>query len=276
MASFKIGIASVLNDLKNAQRNGVREWYTCFDPFPKGNYYSKLFDEIRKKRLFFKAYFECWALPTKKFIDDFSLTFDKNSVIAISPECGSEKVRKKNKGFFYTNKNLINIIKYTQDKGLNTLLYFTAGLPFEKNDDFLATLFLINHIRRNFPSVHFSIMSVEMEPGSPWFVNNDRYKIRTGRKKFIDFYNLHKDTYSIGYATQFFSEVEIANALRILNAEARCKFAESPFIKSLSRLDRVHFALSLNKIKQLCSECDYFGKCFPNLDNACFVLSRYE
>ena len=107
----------VINELKNAMNYGAKEWFVSFDPKPKGDYYLKLFDMIDFD---IKIRFDCWGLPTKEFIDKFMGT------LTLSPKTCLDDVRKKHKGMYYSNNELVEIIEYIDMKGnINVKLFFT-------------------------------------------------------------------------------------------------------------------------------------------------------
>ena len=210
---------SVIKNLRTATNFGIKEWYTSFDPYPHGDYYLKLFKKIRKSKIKIGLSFESWALPTKDFIDEFSKTFNKNrSKIIISPECGSEEVRRKNKGYYFSNQELIDILEYIETEKIGVELYFTAGLPFEKREDIIKTAKLIKFLKRNFRNILFSIFAIAIEPASPWSLDK-KYGVSTKRKRFIDYYNVFKRKYSLGYRTKYFKEREIGSIIDWLRNE---------------------------------------------------------
>jgi len=150
--------------------------------------------------------FECWGLPTKRFIDTFKDTFLEESILVISPETGSEEIRRLNKGFFYTNKELIETMEYISRNKLKMELYFTSGLPFERKVNFFEAISLIKYLRSRF-DFKLSAHPIELEPGSPIFLNPERFGVYIKRKTIQEF--LQNDNFSLGYATKFLSEKEI-------------------------------------------------------------------
>lgn len=109
---------SVVNTMATAISYGYDSFIVCFDPTPSNDeYFIKIFEEVRNRKLVCGIGFESWGLPTYRFIKEFRKTFDPNSsYIALSPETGSEEIRKKNKGFFYTNGQFNEVMKWIEDE----------------------------------------------------------------------------------------------------------------------------------------------------------------
>lgn len=110
--------------IRRAIEYGYRTLYVSFDPDPSRKYYSELFERIRQQKLESSMIFGCWSLPTREFIDDFRRTF-VDGVLEISPESASEAVRKRNRSFFFTNRDLEQTISYIGKNGLGCHLYFS-------------------------------------------------------------------------------------------------------------------------------------------------------
>lgn len=212
---------SVIRELRNSISLGLNIWYTCFDPYPKSSYYPHLFNKLREQNIRMGMTFESWSLPTKEFIDQFAACFDPNtSKIIISPDVASESVRKRNKGFFYSNEDLIETIHYAGENKIPVILYFTAGLPFEKKTDILETLDFITFIKNKFRNVKIIAREIEFEPAAPSFLKRRKYGISSYRDTFLDFFNIHETRSDLGYHTGNISSEEICSAIKLMNADA--------------------------------------------------------
>ena len=208
---------AVIRELKNMEKFGINCWYTCFDPYPHSDYYATLFKKIRDNDIKLNLYFECWSLPSKEFIDEFSGTFLEDSTLIISPETGSNKVRNKNKGYFYSNKQLLSILNYIEEKGVNCILSFAAGLPFETKEDIFRTFVLIHHIKRNYKKIEFTFSSIALEPASPIYLKPSLFEVISERSSFDAFCS--KDT-DLGYHTDNLTKEEINAAIELMKIEA--------------------------------------------------------
>lgn len=187
------GVDRVMESIKEAVHYGYETMHVCFDPYPnRPDYYLELFARIRKERIPVDFFFESFGLPTTSFIDAFAETFGPRSLIAISPECGSEEVRRRNKGYFYTNQQLWECLEYTRKRGVNVDLFFAIGLPFEDEKGVEETARLIGRIRKEFPNVQgIRTFTIEMEPAAPWFLQPEHFGVKTDIRTFADLYSYH-------------------------------------------------------------------------------------
>ncbi|MDI7260879.1 MAG: hypothetical protein QME90_13290, partial [Thermodesulfobacteriota bacterium] len=71
-------------------------------------------------------------------------------------------------------------------------LFFTMGVPFEKEEDLEQTIQLQKEIRGRYPNVKgIRTFTIEMEPGSPWHLDPKAFGVRTHLRNFMDFYRYH-------------------------------------------------------------------------------------
>jgi len=189
---------AVLESIKDAVQAGIDCLYISFDPDPNKKYYRELFRVIRNNSINLSMVFECWSIPTFDFIDDFSETFGKgkHSIIVISPETASEKLRKRHKGFYYTNNELMGVLRYLKEKEIFTEVYFSYPLPYENIDDVNETIDFMEQIHREIGNhCKVLIQDFDFDPASPMFLNpeengitriaesfSDYCRIKTGRK----------------------------------------------------------------------------------------------
>jgi radical SAM superfamily enzyme YgiQ (UPF0313 family)/collagenase-like PrtC family protease len=257
---------AVLSHLKKLDSYDIDRLYFAFDPLPRSSYYPELFKKIRKAGLDFSIDFECFGLPARSFIDEFEKTFRRGSNLIISPESGSEEIRKRNKGLFYSNSQLLKALSYMKKKDVAFILAFTAGLSYETRFDVLKTLAMINYIRRRFPDTGFAIEAIQMEPAAPRHLDSHKYEIDTDIGKFEDFSRIAKDG-SLGYRTGSFSEDEIRSIVALYRAEASCIFKRSKFLSilqdSIFGLER----FDINSLRDHCSGCTNYSICFRQHTN---------
>jgi radical SAM superfamily enzyme YgiQ (UPF0313 family) len=194
---FYRSIDAVIDSIVEARSFGYETMHTCFDPEPRQQkYYARLWREIRRRGIKTDWWFEANALPSREMIDEFAATFPSpHSLIAVSPETGSERVRRLNRGFFFSNDELLDTLGYIDGKGIRMEVFFTYGIAFETEDDLQETIRLRNEIARRFNNVQgMRALSIEIEPGAPWQVDPDRFGIETPLRTFRDFYEAHSDT----------------------------------------------------------------------------------
>lgn len=200
----------VADTIEEGMAFGYKTFAVCFDIEPqKQSYYIDLFDIIKRRKLDCGLYFECYALPAPEFIKSFASTFNlKESVVAISPECGNEEVRAKNKGFNFTNDALFNSLDELEKNKIRADVFFTMGIPHENVKTLYETKKMISDINKKFKNIgRMMSWGVQIEPGSPLFENPSAFNAVTDRKTFMDFYKIHSgkasDTYSaLGYSVE--------------------------------------------------------------------------
>lgn len=160
----------VLEDIARAKRFGVESLYFPFDPYPKSDYYPRLFRMIRENGLTFDATFESFALPTREFIDEFVATFGKGkqSQILLSPESGDEELRNQCKGYTYSNLELMKTLDYMEHAGAAAQISYAIGLPGETEKSLEQTRLLWQQISRRYKNVFLQTATlIDPDPASP-------------------------------------------------------------------------------------------------------------
>jgi radical SAM superfamily enzyme YgiQ (UPF0313 family) len=201
---------AVFESIKIARSAGYAGIYLDFDPWPRRTYFRKLFRLIRKSRISTALEFACWSLPDKDFINDLEKTFGENASLLISPDTGSDRLRKLNKGYFFTNKELIASLSLLKRKGIKAEIYFSYPLPFTTEKDIQQENSLIELLSRDFSDFHRIIRpALSFDPASPMFIYPDRYKIKKKINGFSDYYMPLKRTgYSLaGYNHKDFKKM---------------------------------------------------------------------
>jgi len=188
------GVEEVLKSIREAVSYGYETFHICFDPYPqKPDHFLELFSRIQEEKIRIECLFESFGLPTIDFIKSFKETFPgPKSLIALSPDVGSNRVRKIHKGNTYTNQELMECLDQLKDHGVFCDLYFTIGVPFEEEEDLHQTIRLQRDIRRLYSNVRgIRTFTIEMEPGSPWHIDPEEYGVKTRLQNFMDFYHYH-------------------------------------------------------------------------------------
>ena len=200
------GVEEVLQTIKEALAYGYETFHICFDPYPsKPGYYLSLFSRLREEKIRVECFFESFGLPTLPFIQSFKETFPgSKSLIALSPDVGSDRVRKIHKGHAYTNQALMECLDQLERHQVFCDVFFTIGVSFEKEEDVRETLQLQKEIRNRYPHVKgIRTFTIEMEPGSPWHLDPEAFGVKTSLQNFVDFYRYHsgkESTFSsLGY-----------------------------------------------------------------------------
>ena len=205
----------VLRDLEDLAAHDVRTLRASFDPEPRGDYYPRLFAEIRRRGLSFRMVFECWDLPTPAFVEAFAETFTEDSLILLSPDCGSEEVRRRNKGFYFSNAELLESLELAARRSVQVVAYFSYGLPFETGADLETTAGLIAEVQARGARC-------ATDPISPLFREPKRFGVTLAMETLEDFVTTHRDAVRprIGYRTEALGEDEILEGCRYLSALA--------------------------------------------------------
>jgi radical SAM superfamily enzyme YgiQ (UPF0313 family) len=210
------GLAEVLQTIQEAISYGYETFHICFDPSPQNpEYFLKLFSRIREEGVKMECFFESFGLPTSDFIKSFKETFPgPKSLIALSPDVGSDRLRKIHKGHAYTNQALMDCLDQLERHGVFCDVFFTVGVPFEKEEDVQQTLQLQKRIRNRYSNVRgIRTFTIEMEPGSPWHLNPEAFGVETHLQNFMDYYHYHSGKEnafsSLGYwLPNYFSEAK--------------------------------------------------------------------
>ena len=236
-------IDKIIDSIKEALGYGYETMYVVFDPFPDNQqFFIDLFAKIREERITCEMVFECFGLPTRPFVDAFHATFpNKESFLCISPDTGSERLRKIHKHYFYSNQALLDCLGYLREINVSTEVFFTYGIPGETLEDLKESIKLKNYIRKHFKNVRcIRVLSIEIEPGAPWHLDPLKYGIINDRPRFRDFYNAHSSKYNQTYSSLGY-------------------FIPDFFPSSYGVKDTKDFEMALQKIK-----CKHFCFLTPN------------
>jgi radical SAM superfamily enzyme YgiQ (UPF0313 family) len=198
---------NVIRDIRLAMSFGYKTMALCFDPTPnRDDYYVELFERISAERIDVDFYFECWGVPTPRFIRQFRRTVPSpESYLALSPDSGNEAVRKKNKQPFFTDADLFASLDCLQENDIKVDIFYTIALPGETLSTARDTARQIQKIASSYNNIRrLMTWSVQLEPGSPQFERPEQFNLITDRSRFTDFYRAHggdrADTYSsLGY-----------------------------------------------------------------------------
>jgi len=207
----------VVSILARFEEVGIDSTYMDFDPYVDRSWYHELFEMMRVEGVDISTEFALWSLTDRAFARDFKRTFNPlYSTLVLSPESGSEDVRRRNKGFYYTNDQIHQWLETSREEYIPVEVYFASGLSGETQENFGETLELARSILEKYPIISITCNSIQMEPGGPWYIDPGRYGIRPKWKGFMDYYNLFKASADgipprsqLGYDTDWQTEQEI-------------------------------------------------------------------
>jgi len=181
----------VVETLARFEEERIDSTYMDFDPHPERRYYRELFEMIRKEKIDISTEFALWSPSDRAFIRDFARTFNPlYSTLVLSPESGSEEVRRRNKGFYYDNEELFTWLGSAKQELVPTEIYFATGLSWETAESFEETIKLAEAILDNYPVVTMSCNPLVMEPASPRYLQPEKFGIKPKIRGFIDYYNM--------------------------------------------------------------------------------------
>jgi radical SAM superfamily enzyme YgiQ (UPF0313 family) len=179
-----------------------------------------------------ECFFESFGLPTIDFIKSFRETFPgPKSLIALSPDVGSDQVRKMHKGNAYTNQDLMGCLDQLKEHGVFCDLFFILGVPFEKEEDVCQTARLQREVRNRYPNVRgIRTYTAQMEPGSPWHLDPESFRVETSLKNFLDFYHYHSgeesSSSSLGYwIPGYFQDVKDEIGFEERLQDIKCRYS---------------------------------------------------
>lgn len=208
----------VVETLARFEEEHIDTTYMDFDPYPDRRYFHELFDMIRKEKIDMGTEFNLWFPSDRAFVHDFARTFNPlYSTLVLSPETGSEEVRRKNKGFYYSNEELFKWLEITKQEWVQLEIYFATGLSWETNENFGETIEVAKAIAHEYPVVVMMCNPIVMEPASPRYLYPDKFGIMKLRfRSFMDYYEHHRRLAEgipvesqIGYETIWQTEEQI-------------------------------------------------------------------
>jgi radical SAM superfamily enzyme YgiQ (UPF0313 family) len=209
-------IDAVVDDFVRLAGQGIETVVLEYYPAPPNDdYYEELFARLREKRLNIGVNFGAWSLPTPRLVDAFARTFNPDwSCLSFSPESGSEKVRELNKGQSYGNAQVYELAARLAERQVYFSVHFGLGFPGEDWPEFAQTLKMQRRLRG--PGRYLSIRAIPLEPGSPMFVNPEKFGVRRFWTCFADYYNHFRElsenrvpTHAFGYETNLLPEAEL-------------------------------------------------------------------
>jgi radical SAM superfamily enzyme YgiQ (UPF0313 family) len=183
----------VVETLARFEEEHIDSTYMDFDPYPDRRYFYDLFDLIRREKVDISTEFNLWSPSDRSFIREFARTFNPlYSTLVMSPESGSEHVREKNKGFYYSNRDLFRWLEDAKREQVQLEIYFASGLSWETAENFEDTIRLAEVILHDYTVVVMICNPIVMEPASPRYLQPQKYGIINARfRSFIDYYNHH-------------------------------------------------------------------------------------
>ncbi len=159
--------ARIADDVQDAVRLGATSIHACFDPVPNGPHWHAFMDEIASRGIRLPMIFESFGLPDARFLERFADVFD-GGIVVISPETADEGVRRRIRGFPFSNGDLEKRLSLIGSLGLRAQVFLGYFAPLEG----LAGLHHSRRWARDLLRRHGAYMELmhypySTDPGSP-------------------------------------------------------------------------------------------------------------
>lgn len=198
-------VEKVLESIRQARQYGFKGMYISYMPFEGHEaYYCDLFTRIKKERLEMSYFLECYGLPSANHVRSFSrmVASPARLRIGISPDSGSETLRRLNKGFYFSNEELLDVLELSRECGVKAMLYFSLGLPFQTEEHVRESLSFQDEVKRRFKGhVRTMMTNIVLEPASPMFQSPCDFNITKTRFSFDDFFRVNREKDTAGFLT---------------------------------------------------------------------------
>ncbi|MCQ2362679.1 MAG: cobalamin-dependent protein, partial [Acidaminococcaceae bacterium] len=104
----------------------ITRFYFGNDPLPMTQENIIVIMDILGKQAMgkIKIGYECFALPTEKFLQSFKKNLHQDSQVILSPDYASQEKRRECKTFTYTNEELLKSIAKMAEMGIKSQVYF--------------------------------------------------------------------------------------------------------------------------------------------------------
>lgn len=167
----------VVDTVKSAISHGYNSFYVCFDPLPKNPKYIEWLRKLAEEKLDIDLVFGFWALPEENVIKEFKKVTN-NLIFEISPESISERVRKKVRGFNFSNSEFYNSIDKLYKEKIYTWVYFSYPLPFETIEEIKMTRQTFWEINSEYEHyIEAFYLKQSTDPGSQIYCNPEKFDI---------------------------------------------------------------------------------------------------
>jgi radical SAM superfamily enzyme YgiQ (UPF0313 family) len=189
--------AAVVSEIERLAVDKVLQVSLSYDIAELGeSYWRKLFSLLRKSGVKIGLYNEFFQMPVAGFLKDMARSVDmENTVVAVSPLSGNERVRRLN-GKHYNNAELINLMDYLNLYNFSIFVYFSLNLPGETEATMQESIDLATQIYNLYPATMLKILTSchTLDPLSPMQQHPEKFGIDVTMNTFMDFYNYCKET----------------------------------------------------------------------------------
>ena len=187
-------VDSIVSSIRDLARFGFDSACLALDSFPLADaddYYGAIFEKLKRLNITLDIEVERYFLPSARFLQSFRGLPGNGSFITLSPHTQNERLRQKNGLYRYSNQEIENCLDLMERQGVNSLLCFTCGLPFETREDLEDMAAYQRHLREGYKRMRFKTSMIEIEPGSGMSRNPAIYGLALERTSFADYYRYH-------------------------------------------------------------------------------------
>ena len=165
----------VIETVKDAQALGYESFYICFDPTPAKPHYFELLKKMANECSDISLLFGFWGLPTDEVLDRFQEVTGK-LIFELSPETDNEEIRKKVRGYSFTNHDMYRIIDECYKRKIYTHIYFSYPLPYETEKDIRKDREAAMRLNTRYPHyIEAFYLGLSTDPASPLYNEPAKY-----------------------------------------------------------------------------------------------------
>ncbi|HEY3356906.1 MAG TPA: cobalamin-dependent protein [Polyangia bacterium] len=217
--SFFYPPTKVARDLAGAWAAGARAWRTSFDPRVRRSEVVAILAAEAAAARRWELVFSCWSLPTDELLEAIAAHAAPGSAVILSPDCGDEELRRRHRGFPFTNTALCDAVAAARRRDLAVFVFFAVGVPGETEATIGRTAALAAETRRLGAEVRVLLMS--LDPGSPLHQDPGAHGAHLRVRTLMDFYRVAPLDPGPYYHTDELSEGALRAAVRRLRSVAR-------------------------------------------------------
>jgi len=187
-------VPAIVSSICDLQRYGFDSACLALDSFPLAQAdktYVEVFEELKRRDVGLHIEVERYFLPTPDFLDSFAGLAGKESFVTLSPHSHNEELRRRNGLYRYSNEELEKCLQLMERRGVNSLLCFTCGLPFETKQDLVEMATYQRQLRKKYRHMRFKTCMIEIEPGCAMSRNPERFGVVPDRSTFAGYYQYH-------------------------------------------------------------------------------------
>jgi radical SAM superfamily enzyme YgiQ (UPF0313 family) len=187
-------VDSIVSSIQDLAHFGFDAANLSHDPWPPAladQYFIAIFEELKRLHITIDIEVERYFLPSPRFLKSFRGLAGKGSSISLSPHTHNEELRKRNHFCRYSNQALEDCLDLMEAEGVNSVVFFACGFPFETREDLEGMARYQRRLRKKYKRISVKTSMIEIEPGSEMSRNPSVYGIELERASFADYYRYH-------------------------------------------------------------------------------------